>query len=174
MMMTLSCIQRLSDYHRWANDRLLSVVAELNPEEFRRVIAGGHGSVRGTLVHLVSAEWGWLERCGGPARGPRLDPESNATPEAVIEIARTVEAKMATFLTQLTEADLVRQIEFGFAPGESNVLQVGQLLEHAHVHGIHHRGQLALLLRLLGRAPGNFDLLYFDIANDELRQTSSP
>jgi uncharacterized damage-inducible protein DinB len=28
-------------------------------------------------------------------------------------------------------------------------------------HGVHHRGQAALLLRLLGHAPGNFDMLIY-------------
>jgi uncharacterized damage-inducible protein DinB len=38
---------------------------------------------------------------------------------------------------------------------------VGALLQHAAVHGVHHRGQVALLLRVLGYAPGNFDLLFY-------------
>jgi uncharacterized damage-inducible protein DinB len=35
--------------------------------------------------------------------------------------------------------------------------------------GVHHRGQVALLLRLLGYPPGNFDILfYYDSAQPEL------
>jgi uncharacterized damage-inducible protein DinB len=36
-------------------------------------------------------------------------------------------------------------------------MPIGQLLHHAASHGVHHRGQVALLLRSLGHVPGNFD-----------------
>jgi uncharacterized damage-inducible protein DinB len=29
-------------------------------------------------------------------------------------------------------------------------------------HGVHHRGQVALLLRALGFTPGDFDVLFYD------------
>jgi uncharacterized damage-inducible protein DinB len=38
-------------------------------------------------------------------------------------------------------------------------MRMGQLLHHSTVHGAHHRGQVALLLRVLGHSPGNFDIL---------------
>ncbi len=34
-------------------------------------------------------------------------------------------------------------------------------MQHAANHGVHHRGQVALLLRLLGYAPGNLDILVY-------------
>jgi uncharacterized damage-inducible protein DinB len=33
--------------------------------------------------------------------------------------------------------------------------------QHAANHGIHYRGQVALLLREMGHAPGNVDLLFY-------------
>ena len=47
---------------------------------------------------------------------------------------------------------------------------VGEALQHAAKHGVHHLGQVALLLRLLGQTPGNFDLLFYDA---EKRGTST-
>jgi len=34
-------------------------------------------------------------------------------------------------------------------------------MQHAAVHAVHHRGQVALLLRTLGYVPGNFDLIEY-------------
>ena len=70
--MTVDDLQRLYDYGYWANRKLLAVACELTPEEFTRTVAGSYGSVRNTLVHVLSAEWGWLDRCGGHGRGPAL------------------------------------------------------------------------------------------------------
>jgi uncharacterized damage-inducible protein DinB len=73
-----------------------------------------------------------------------------------------VEQSMRTFLSTLSDADLSRDIEFSFTPAEKHSVPMGRLLQHAAVHGVHHRGQVALLLRTLGRVPGNFDLVIFD------------
>jgi len=45
--------------------------------------------------------------------------------------------------------------------GEKRSMPLGELMRHAANHGVHHRGQVALMLRLLGYAPGNFDLLFY-------------
>jgi len=44
---------------------------------------------------------------------------------------------------------------------EERSMPVGELLLHAANHGVHHRGQVSLLLRLLGYSPDNFDLLLY-------------
>ena len=63
------------DYGYWANRKLFDVISQLSPEQFTRGVAGGWGSIRTTMVHVLSAEWGWLSRCGGrPERPSRLDP----------------------------------------------------------------------------------------------------
>ena len=40
-------------------------------------------------------------------------------------------------------------------------MPLGELMQHAAIHGVHHRGQVALLLRVLGQVPGNFDMLFY-------------
>jgi uncharacterized damage-inducible protein DinB len=159
----VSDLKRLYDYHYWANKKLLAVVSQLSPDEFTQSVAGSYGSVRNTLVHVVSAEWGWLDRCGGPARGARLNPADYPTAESLIETWGRVERYMREFLSTLTDDDLARDVEFSFGNGPRNVASVGDLLSHGVVHSVHHRGQVAMLLRLLGHVPGDFDLLYFAI-----------
>jgi uncharacterized damage-inducible protein DinB len=159
--MTVSDLEALYDYGSWANRRLLEGVSRMTPEEFTRVVAGGHGSIRNTLVHLVSAEWGWLERCGGPARGPKLSPEAFPTLESLIGVWDRVGSSMRQFLSGLTDEDLDRLAHYENPRGEKRSMPIGELLHHAAVHGVHHRGQVATLLRLLGHAPGEFDLLRY-------------
>ena len=68
--MTVSDLERLYDYGYWANKKLFAVLTELTTEQFTRPVVGSYGSMRNTLVHVLSAEWGWLDRSGGHPRGP--------------------------------------------------------------------------------------------------------
>src|SRR5258708_7133187 len=139
--MRVADLERLYDYHYWANRRLLGVVAQLTPEQFTQPVAGGHGSVRNTLVHVMSAEWGWLDRCGGPARGERLKAENYPTVDSVLRTGAAVEEKMRMFLSGLNDEDLTRNIEFTL--GERNgSAPLGDLMQHGAVHAVHHRGQV--------------------------------
>src|SRR5258708_35446811 len=81
--MTVKDLDRAYDYGYWANRKLFEVVSQLTPEQFTQAVAGSYGSIRNTLVHALSAEWGWLDRCGGPARGPALRAEYYPTPQSL-------------------------------------------------------------------------------------------
>jgi len=159
--MRVGDLVRLYDYGYWANRRLFGVISELTPEQFTQPVAGSYGSVRNTLVHVLSAEWGWLERCGGRARGERLKPGDYPTLDALVETWDRVEGYVREFLAGLTDEDLAREIRFAIGGGPASSATLEALMQHAAVHAVHHRGQVALLLRALGYAPGNFDLLYF-------------
>ena len=161
--MTVRDLERVYDYGYWANRKIFSVLTQLTPEQFTQNVAGSYGSVRNTLVHTLSAEWGWLDRCGGPARGPALKAEDYPTADLLIDRWTTVEAHMRSFLASLSDADLLRSIEFKLAGADrAHVMRLGDLMQHGANHGVHHRGQVALLLRVLGHVPGNFDLLIYD------------
>lgn len=159
--MTVKELEELYDYGYWANGRLFQVISQLTPEEFTRPVGGSYGSVRSTLVHALSAEWGWLERCGGPERGARLNPDDYPTIESLVQAWKRIEGYVREFLSGLKDEDLARDIEFTIDAVGKRSMGLGQLMHHAAVHGVHHRGQVALMLRLLGREPGNFDILIY-------------
>lgn len=154
-------LERVYEYGYWANQKLFAVLAQLSPEEFTEPVAGSYGSIRNTLVHVLSAEWGWMDRCGGPPRGARLKPDDFPTAESVREVWYRIEVEMRGFLSGLADADLEQTVEFAFGDGPTHTVPRGDLLLHAAIHGVHHRGQVALLLRMLGHIPGDFDVLYF-------------
>lgn len=159
--MTVKDLEILYDYSYWANKKLFHVISQLTPEQFTQPLGGSYGSIRNTMVHVLSAEWGWLDRCGGPERGPRLNPDDFPTVESLIEAWNKVELYVRGFLSKLKDEDLARNVEYTMGRAEKSSLPMGQLMQHAANHGVHHRGQVALLLRLLGRTPGNFDILFY-------------
>ena len=150
------------DYGYWANRKLFAVISPLPSEHFTRAVAGGWGSIRTTMVHVLSAEWGWLSRCGGrPERPSRLDPADYPTAESLIDAWGDVEGYVREFISALKDEDLSRDVEFTNEAGAKRSMPLGELLHHGAAHGVHHRGQVAMMLRLLGYAPGNFDMLFY-------------
>jgi uncharacterized damage-inducible protein DinB len=159
--MTVNDLQALFDYGYWANRRLFGAISRLTPEQFTQSPVGGGGSICNTMVHMMSAEWGWIARCSGPPRGPALNPADFPTPAALIERWDQVEALVRGFLSTLREEDLALYVEFSIGGSEPQSLPVGSLLQHAANHGVHHRGQVSLRLRRLGLEPEDFDLLFY-------------
>src|SRR6185503_12060798 len=159
--MTVADLDSLYDYGYWANEKLFDAISQLTPEQFTESVGGGHESIRNTLVHGLSAEWGWLSRCGGPERGPRLNPADYPNAETLKETWSKVEARVREFLSMLKDEDLAREVEYMNDRGEKRLMPLGDLLQHTANHGVHHRGQVAMMLRSLGYAPGNVDMLIY-------------
>ncbi|MDQ1473743.1 MAG: toxin ParE1/3/4, partial [Bryobacterales bacterium] len=55
--MTVNDLETLFDYGYWANRKLFVVLSQLTAEQFTQPVAGSYGSVRNTMVHVLSAEW---------------------------------------------------------------------------------------------------------------------
>jgi uncharacterized damage-inducible protein DinB len=167
--MTVKDLEGLFDYGYWANRKLFEVLSQLTPEQFVQPLSGSHGSIRNTMVHVLSAEWGWLSRCGGRERGAPLNPTDYPTVARLADTWNQVEAWVGEFLSTLRDEDLARNVEFVIGGTEKRSMPVGELLQHAANHAVHHRGQVSLLLRLLGYSPDNFDLLFYHAEKRRLR-----
>lgn len=74
--MNKSDLELLIDYNYWANRRILDHVAKVSDEQFNAPNAPGFsaGSLRGTLVHVMSSEWLW-----------RMRLQHNVSPAAALE-----------------------------------------------------------------------------------------
>ena len=161
--MRVADIQRMYEFSYWANRKLFGVLAQLSAEQFTQQVSGSYGSVRNALVHTLSADWGWLDRCGGEPRGPRLEPDDYPTVESVLGTWRRVEGYVRAFLSGLRDEDLERMIEFSLAGGPPRRLAMRDLMLQSIFHAVHHRGQVALMLRELGYTPGNFDFVLYSL-----------
>lgn len=159
--MTVKDLEVMYDYGNWANKKLFEVLSQLDTEQFTKSIAGGYGTVRDTMVHILSAQWAWLDHCGGRARGAALNAADYPTLASVMNRWEQVESYVREFLSTLSDSDLHRPVEFSIGGGPKQTMPLGELLHHAFIHGIHQRGQVALLVRSLGITPGNFDILVY-------------
>jgi DinB family len=74
---------------------------------------------------------------------------------------KRLKATFENFLSGLRDEDFDRRVEFAISDGPKQAMRLGELMHQAANHGAHHRGQIALLLRMLGYASGNFDILIY-------------
>jgi uncharacterized damage-inducible protein DinB len=154
-------IARLFAYSRWANAKMLETVAQLTPEEYVRPIGGSFGSIQGTLAHLYGADWVWLERLHG--RSPLALPTAEGVPgfQALAEKWRAVEEKQRQFVEGLTAECMQETLTYVNFAGEACSYPVHAALLHLTNHSTYHRGQVATLLRQLGKTPVSTDYLRF-------------
>jgi uncharacterized damage-inducible protein DinB len=167
--MTVKDLERLYDFNCWANRKLLEGAGRLDAEAFTQPVAGSYGSIRNTLVHVLSAEWGWLDRCGGTPRGAALEAADYPTVAVLLDRWNLVEGHLRGFLASLRDDELDEIVEFTLGNGQKYAMPRGELMHHAILHGVHHRGQVALLLRALGQAPGNFDYFFYCAEEQDAR-----
>ena len=146
--MTAKDLESLFDYGYWANSKLFAVIERLTPDEFTQNVAGSYGSVRNTLVHTMSAEWGWIARCGGPARGPMLKADDYPTFASIAEQWAIVEGYAREFLGTLKDEDLDRIVEFDLGPLGAGAVPVGRLLDKTENLGV--GVPLAVTVKLYG------------------------
>ena len=159
MPFDLPTLRELFAFQRWATGKMLDGVTTLTTEEYQRPIGGSFGSVSATLVHCYGADWVWLERFHG--RSPRALPkgEDLASFATVRTKWAAVEKEREAFLTGLTPARLEDSLDYVNFAGESCRYRLGDALFHVTNHLTYHRGQVATLLRQLGKSQAATDYL---------------
>jgi uncharacterized damage-inducible protein DinB len=145
---TVEQLRSLVAYNRSANNRLLEAAAALGVEELERDLRASFDSLRGTLIHILWGERGWLHFWQAGVFLP--DPLPGDYPDfASLRSAWTHHQEAyAAWLLGLTqpELDAPRSVD-------ANTYSLGELVQHTLNHSNHHRGQVTLLLRQLGYNP---------------------
>lgn len=158
-MIPIETLRELFDYNYWARDRQLETCATLTEEQFLRPLGGSFSSLRDTLAHLVAVEWLWLERWRGRSpKSPPL-PEASPTLAAVADRWRAVEIEMRQYLAGLSDEALERAETYVSTRGEAWTYPLWRMILHLLNHQSYHRGQVTMLLRLLGAQPARVDFL---------------
>ena len=159
--MTLNDLRELYAYNAWANEQVIQSIAGLSTEAFCQDLKASHGSIRGTVAHLASAEWIWLERWKGTSPHQMLSEEEFSTVEIAIVRWKKIEEDVADFVAGLREADLKRIFPFTTTEGKKRSDILWQAMQHLVNHSSYHRGQIATLLRQVGQTPQATDLIKY-------------
>jgi uncharacterized damage-inducible protein DinB len=157
-------IELLIDYNYWANRKILDRVTQATDPEFVVPQPPGFsaGSLRGTLVHAMSAEWVWRMRLQhGVSPTAHLNAIEFPNLSALILRWGTEEARMREYAEGVHDELLAQEVRYTSFTGEARVSTVEHALTHVVLHGMQHRAECAVILTNLGHSPGNIDLLYY-------------
>ena len=159
--MNIDVVRDLYAYTEWANERVLDAVAGLPHEAFTRDLGSSYPSIRDTLVHVLSAEWVWLRRWLGESPAGFPDASALETVEALRARWSGVVAERREFLDTLNAESLGRIIDYRTTKGDPFRAPLIELLLHVVNHTTHHRGQVVTMLRQVGAAGVNTDLVTY-------------
>jgi len=153
-------LARIMEHNNWANDQVIQACAELSDDQLdAEPRSATLGSIRGTLVHLVAAQRGYLSLLTLPV-------EERST--APLEYAELREA------ARISGQGLLALAEAGAFPTERLQTRDGHMVEPWVVmvqvinHATEHREQIKSMLSALGVTPPDVDGWDYGFATNAL------
>ncbi|MBI4304703.1 MAG: DinB family protein [Chloroflexi bacterium] len=153
-------IRDLYEYNYWANGKVLDAAARVKNEEFIAPAGMNYMSLRGTLAHILGAEWVWRTRCQegkSPAALPRQEDFKDLA--TLRSRWKYEEGAMRSYVGGLTDADLERLVTYRSTEGVEYRAVLWKILAHVVNHGTQHRSEAAVRLTELGASPGDLDFI---------------
>ena len=161
-MTNKDALGRLIEYTEWANRRVIRLAATLSVDDFRRDLGSSHGGVRGTLAHMLGAEWIWLERWKGISPTSLIDEGEFPDVLALRTRWKAIEQHRRSWFQNLDEDAVSKAIKYQNLKGKPFKAPLWQLLQHLCNHSTYHRGQVVTLLRQLGAKVVGTDMVAWD------------
>lgn len=159
--MTLNEIKLLHAFNSWADNRIFEGVAQLTPEQYVRDMKSSHGSIHGTLTHLVGAEKMWLSRWVAKPDAALLSANDVASLKGLKEIWERVGYDTAKFLSTMNDKKLQETFTYTTTKGQQYTYVYWQAIQHVADHSTYHRGQIITLMRQLDVTPPSTGLSLF-------------
>jgi uncharacterized damage-inducible protein DinB len=143
----------LEQFAHWDQVRtgLLQTLDQFTSEEMTFTPHSKSWPIGQILLHIASAEAGWIHYilAGELASWPAYPLKDHPNRQDIRACLETVHTKTKVILGRLTIQDMNRQVSLPW--DETQVFTIGWIIWHVLEHEIHHRGELSLVLGLLGR-----------------------
>lgn len=143
-------IRRLFAHLQWADTLVL--------ESLRRG-AGASPRALELYAHVLGAEAVWLSRLRGVAAEVPVWPAADV--DACSELMARLHTELTRFIDSLNDASLERTVHYRNSAGVEFDSRIDDILLQVLLHGVYHRGQVALLLRDAGATPAPTDYIAF-------------
>jgi len=158
--MTLQEIKLLHAFNAWADNRIFDALAQLPEEQYRRDLKSSHGSIHGTVAHMVAAQKIWLDRWTGTPAATLTPAAGLANLEAVKALWQKVGLGLAQLLGTMSDKKLTETFTM-VREGKTFNQVYWQAMVHVVDHSSYHRGQIVTMLRQLGVKPPSTGMIMF-------------
>lgn len=160
--MRIENIKQLFEYTHWAHDKLWASVMQLSDADFDAPCDYSVGSVHDQIVHMIGAEWVWLQRAlDQPTDGFQPTSKFPTRADVLAEWTRVRQAWLA-YLNILTDDKLAQVITYTDLAGiHKHHTPLWMMLMQVVNHGTDHRAQTLALLHRLGVKTDAQDWIYF-------------
>lgn len=153
-------VLELLEYNRWAKERLLASLEQVNQDDFEKDLHSSHGGVRGTLLHMLNAENIWSRRLAGEPVELLEDSKLKGLNDFKSEWER-LDKKLAYIVNGFTDDQLQSRFEYQDTKGNKYSQPRIWAFQQLFNHFTYHRGQIVAMQRQLGYKPTNTDLIGF-------------
>jgi len=153
----------------WANHRLLTACARLEPDEFAAKRTGFFPSLRATLNHVLVIDRFYVDAMEGGTLGPAAwaDRDPYGTVAALQEAQAAVDQRLLAVVGGLDGAGLERIVSVHRGTRVQHE-RIDRLLLHLFQHQVHHRGQAHAMLSGTSVRPPQLDE-FFSVGEAPLR-----
>lgn len=159
--MNMENVRDMYEYNYWANQRILDTAEKITSEQLVAPTSCSYGSLHGTLVHTLDAEWSWRLLLQGQRADGELKPTDFPTLMSLRQRWDEDETDMWRYIDGLSDQDITGIIRYPIDGGVIRERPLWHCLYHVVNHGTQHRSEAAAMLTDYGQSPGDIDFTVF-------------
>lgn len=156
--------ERQFAYNRWAWGEIFKSVEQLDSATYKQEMGYFWGSIHVMMVHGLSAEYVWRERCMGSSPTALFNAADFADFAAVREKWLPEMDAFHAWLTQTDEDTFGRTIKYKSTKGTPRSCPLSEILQHVVNHATEHRSHISPVLYNLGYPTISLDFMYFCVS----------
>jgi uncharacterized damage-inducible protein DinB len=136
-------------HNTWANLKLLGFCEGLSDEQLDATTIGGFGSIRATLMHIIGAEVGYVERVNGRRPAETFSGDEFPGFKVLKAAARWAGDELLQLALSARSDTMVRQRP----PRMLVAYKLASLIPQAITHSTEHRTHISVIITQLGMEP---------------------
>lgn len=142
-------VHMLFQYNWQVREEWLQWCRGISESELTKERAGGMGSFRLTLLHIIDVEYSWVRAYMGKP-DIEIDLASYYTIDEIEDLSNKLQQENREYLSEWTH-DIENQMVYASWLNQS--FTKGEIIRHIIVHEIHHIGQLSIWAREMEMKP---------------------
>jgi len=160
-MFTKKLFQTLFAYHWHIDSRLLDLAAQLAEADYKEQPGYGKGSMHDIFFHLMRAQNNWRQGIETGKRINPVNPEDFQTLESVQSGLQKEQTAWKIYLDNLSADEIEGDVTLTRRSGDVENVPCWRILQHLILHGMQHHTELAHLLTIKGKSPGDIDFIFY-------------